>query len=113
MLTLNPGLMRSMDTDHLVRSLECEPPIMRTPVELELMRRCYDLADEVAASRELVEAATNFSPEPTGADIVAIGESHTANWQDCAKMLALLNDAEIETVEQLKALIESTKEKPE
>lgn len=46
MLTLNPGLMRSMDTDHLVRSLECEPTIMRTPVELELMRRCYDLADE-------------------------------------------------------------------
>ena len=45
-MTLNPGLMRSMDTDHLVRSLECEPAIMRTPVELELIRRFYDLAEE-------------------------------------------------------------------
>lgn len=55
MLTLQPGLMRAMDTDHLVRSLECEPTIMRTPVELELMRKCYDLADE---RDERIEADT-------------------------------------------------------
>lgn len=47
MLTLNPGLMRSMDTDHLVRSLECEPSIMRTPVELELMRRIEEVEEEM------------------------------------------------------------------
>ena len=38
--------MGSMDDDHLIRALECEPAIMRTPVELELIRRFYDLAEE-------------------------------------------------------------------
>ena len=46
MLTLYPSLMANMDDGHLIRSLECEPAIMRTPVELELMRRCTDLAAE-------------------------------------------------------------------
>ena len=48
MLTLYPGLMANMEDDHLIRSLECEPSIMRTPVELELMGRCDRLADELA-----------------------------------------------------------------
>ena len=43
MLILNPGLMANMDDGHLLRSLECEPSIMRTPVELELMRRLDEL----------------------------------------------------------------------
>ena len=43
MLILNPGLMANMEDDHLIRSLECEPSIMRTPVELELMRRLDEL----------------------------------------------------------------------
>ena len=48
MLTLFPGLMANMEDDHLIRSLECEPSIMRTPVELELMARCERLSDELA-----------------------------------------------------------------
>ena len=48
MLTLYPGLMANMDDGHLIRSLECEPSIMRTPVELELMTRCERLVDELA-----------------------------------------------------------------
>ena len=48
MLTLYPSLMANMEDDHLIRSLECEPSIMRTPVELELMARCERLADELA-----------------------------------------------------------------
>lgn len=48
MLTLYPGLMANMDDGHLIRSLECEPSIMRTPVELELMVRCERLAEELA-----------------------------------------------------------------
>ena len=48
MLILHPGLMASMDDDHLIRSLECEPAIMRTPVELELIARCERLANELA-----------------------------------------------------------------
>lgn len=48
MLTLQPSLMANMEHDHLIRSLECEPQIMRTPVELELMARCERLADELA-----------------------------------------------------------------
>ena len=43
MLTLQPSLMATMGHDHLIRSLECEPQIMRTPVELELMRRLDEL----------------------------------------------------------------------
>ena len=43
MLTLQPSLMANMEDDHLIRSLECEPSIMRTPVELELMRRLDEL----------------------------------------------------------------------
>ena len=48
MLILNPGLMANMDDGHLLRSLECEAAIMRTPVEMELMARCERLADELA-----------------------------------------------------------------
>ena len=48
MLTLYPSLMANMDDGHLIRSLECEPSIMRTPVELELMTRCERLVDELA-----------------------------------------------------------------
>ena len=48
MLTLYPSLMANMDDGHLIRSLECEPAIMRTPVEFELMARCERLADELA-----------------------------------------------------------------
>lgn len=48
MLTLYPSLMANMEDDHLIRSLECEPSIMRTPVEFELMARCERLADELA-----------------------------------------------------------------
>ena len=48
MLILQPSLMANMEHDHLIRSLECEPQIMRTPVELELMARCERLADELA-----------------------------------------------------------------
>ena len=43
MLILNPGLMANMDDRHLLRSLECEAAIMRTPVEMELMRRLDEL----------------------------------------------------------------------
>ena len=52
MLTLYPGLMANMDDGHLIRSLECEPSIMRTPVELEIMARCERLADELAERPE-------------------------------------------------------------
>ena len=45
--------MACMDTDHLIRSLECEPSIMRTPVELELMARCERLAEELAERPEV------------------------------------------------------------
>ena len=55
MLTLYPSLMANMEDDHLIRSLECEPSIMRTPVELELMARCERLADELADTEAEME----------------------------------------------------------
>jgi hypothetical protein len=52
MLILNPGLMGSMDDDHLIRVLECEPAIMRTPAEIELIKRLEAALDELAERPE-------------------------------------------------------------
>lgn len=41
-----------MDDDHLIRSLECEPLIMRTPAELELIARLEAAHDELAERPE-------------------------------------------------------------
>ena len=49
MLLLEPQLMRSMSDGHLLASLEAEPQILRTAVELELMGRwgpCIGLESE-------------------------------------------------------------------
>lgn len=56
MLTLYPGLMANMEDDHLIRSLECEPAIMRTPVEFELMARCERLSDELRDRSQLEQS---------------------------------------------------------
>ena len=44
--------MASMDDDHLIRVLECEPAIMRTPAELELIKRLEAALDELAERPE-------------------------------------------------------------
>lgn len=103
MLILNPGLMANMDDGHLLRSLECEAAIMRTPVELELMGRLERLADEVEDARGLLEVADEFLA--SAADFRAVAEAHPAGWADCAKLLAMLNDAEIHDADDLAALI--------
>lgn len=113
MLILSPGILASMGDDHLLASLDCEPDILRTSVERELARRLAATLDIANQARDLLEAVGAFSPEPSAADIVAVGEAHAAAWSECAKMLALLNDAEIETADQLAALIKSTKENPQ
>lgn len=53
MLILNPGLLDSMDDGHLLASLDCEPEILRTAVERELIARCERLADELAERPEV------------------------------------------------------------
>ena len=52
MLTLYPSLMANMDDGHLIRSLECEPAIMRTPAEIELIKRLEAALDELAERPE-------------------------------------------------------------
>lgn len=44
--------MGSMDDDHLIRVLECEPAIMRTPAEIELIKRLEAALDELAGRPE-------------------------------------------------------------
>jgi hypothetical protein len=44
--------MGSMDDDHLIRVLECEPAIMRTPAEIELISRLEAALDELAERPE-------------------------------------------------------------
>lgn len=41
-----------MDDDHLIRVLECEPAIMRTPAEIELIKRLEAALDELAGRPE-------------------------------------------------------------
>lgn len=41
-----------MDDDHLIRVLECEPAIMRTPAEIELIKRLEAALDELAERPE-------------------------------------------------------------
>lgn len=103
MLILNPSLMANMDDSHLLRSLECEPSIMRTPVELELMARLERLLDEVEDIWALMEVPDELSASP--ADFRAVAEAHPAGWSDCAKLLRMLNDAGIEDADDLAALI--------
>ena len=55
MLILNPGLLASMDDGHLLASLDCEPEILRTAVERELIARCERLADELARCERLAD----------------------------------------------------------
>lgn len=45
MLALNPGLVASMDDAHLLAVLGSESSLMRTPVELELIRRLEAIVD--------------------------------------------------------------------
>jgi hypothetical protein len=52
MLILNPGIMSKMDDDHLIRSLECQLAIMRTPAEIELIKRLEAALDELAERPE-------------------------------------------------------------
>ncbi len=61
MLMFNTGLMAKMDDGHLIMALECEPMIMRTPIELELMKRCERLTEELAErpALELIEACVS------------------------------------------------------
>ena len=42
-----------MDDGHLLASLDCEPEILRTAVERELMARCERLVDELAERPEV------------------------------------------------------------
>lgn len=108
MLIFSPGLMANMDDGHLIRSLECEPSIMRTPVELELMARCENLADELHEARGIIELADEF--DFTADDLRPVLEAHPGNFVCYAKMLAMLNDAEIESVEELEKVIQLWKE---
>ena len=108
MLTLYPGLMANMDDGHLIRSLECEPAIMRTPVEFELMARVEGLSDELHEARGIIELADEF--DFTADDLRPVLEAHPGNFVCYAKMLAMLNDAEIESVEELEKVIQLWKE---
>lgn len=108
MLTLYPSLMANMEDDHLIRSLECEPQIMRTPVELELMGRVQWQSDLLYDLKPLSDLSDEFSF--SAEDLRPVLEAHPGDFVCYAKMLAILNDAEIETVEELEKVIELWKE---
>lgn len=52
MLIFSPGIMSKMDDYHLITALECEPSIMRTPAEIELIARLEAALEERDARPE-------------------------------------------------------------
>ena len=64
MLILNPSLMASMYDDHLIRALECEPAIMRTPAEIELIKRLEAAIMRTSAEIELIKRLEAIAQYP-------------------------------------------------
>ena len=107
MLILEPGLMGSMEDDHLLAALDAQPIILKSPVEAQLAWRLEGALDRLAEVSDLVELSEEF--EFSGADLRPICECHPAPFAEIAKMLALLNDAEIMDADELSALIARSK----
>lgn len=64
MLNFSPSMMSTMETNHLIQALDCEPSIMRTPAELELIKRLDaaldELAEYYAIDARIVEAQAQY-----------------------------------------------------
>lgn len=103
MLILEPGLMGSMEDWHLLAALEAEPVLLRTAVERQLAWRLEGALDQLQEIKDLVELSEEF--EFCGGDLRPVCDSHPAPFAEIAKMLALLNDAEIMDADELSALI--------
>lgn len=103
MLILEPGLMGSMEDGHLLAALDAQPAILRTAVEEQLAWRLEGALDQLQEVADLLELSNEF--EFSGSDLRPVCESHPAPFAEIAKMLALLNDAEIMDADELSALI--------
>lgn len=95
--------MGSMEDGHLLAALEAEPVLLRTAVEEQLAWRLEGALDQLQEVKDLVELSEKF--EFCGGDLRRVCESHPAPFAEIAKMLALLNDAEIMNADELSALI--------
>ncbi len=106
MLILMPSVMANMTDDHLIASLRVEAgPLTSTPAEMELLDRLEAAIDQLDENKEMSDLAESFSFDAD--DLRPILEAHPADLDEIAKMLTLLNDAEIMNAEQLKGLIHS------
>lgn len=108
MLILQPGLMGSMEDDHLLAALDAQPTILRTAVEEQLAWRLEGALDQLHEARGIIELSNEF--DFTADDLRPVLEAHPGNFVCYAKMLAMLNDAEIESVEELEKVIQLWKE---
>lgn len=99
-------LLKRMDDHHLVAVLRAEhDPLTSSAAELELLDRFERYLDE---QRDEVVAVVELLAEwDTNAALLrALFESHPASGAEMVALLALLNDNDIHTADQLKQLLE-------
>lgn len=103
-MILDPALASNLPTKRLLAALDCQPLILSTPMELELMKRL----EKACAKLELFEGFDELiiDYELKAESLERLLESnHKANFDEIADFLAVLHDAEIETADELKTVL--------
>lgn len=106
MLILEANLARNMTDEHFISALHCDATIMRTPIEIELIRRLESALDRLKPLDGFGELIEEY--EITAAQFEALCEAPFAGgFDDITKVLRMLNDAEINDLDDLEqALID-------
>ena len=106
MLILEANLARNMTDEHFISALHCDATIMRTPIEIELIRRLESALDRLKPLEGFDELIEDY--EITAAQFETLCEAPFAgSFGDITKVLRMLNDAEINNLDDLEqALID-------
>lgn len=104
---LTPAALQAMSLPHLLSAAHAEiDSLTSTPLELELLRRVEELAQDVDAAEGFLTLVDEY--EIKAEDVRTLIEAHPeAELTDMAKLLSALNDADIHTVEDLQAILQS------
>jgi hypothetical protein len=109
MLILEANLARNMTDEHFISALHCDATIMRTPIEIELIRRLESALDRLKPLDGFGELIEDYNI--TAAQFEALCEAPFVGLRksldDITKVLRMLNDAEINDLDDLEqALID-------
>jgi hypothetical protein len=104
MLILEANLARNMTDEHFISALHCDATIMRTPIEIELIRRLESALDRLKPLDGFDELIIDYELKAESLERL-LESNHKANFDEIADFLAVLHDAEIETADELKAVL--------